>query len=304
MSNPHPLSAAALFDLKGWVAVVTGGGTGVGLMITQILAANGATVYITGRRADVLETSARVHGASGKLGGSGGRIVPLTMDITDKESIQRAVREIEVKEGFVNVLVNNAGVWKSRPAATPADGPDAFGAAMFAEEEDNWQQSFLTNTTSQYFVTAAFLPLLAKAVSSPVGRAGTIINNASVSGLLRLSQRTQYSYNASKSAILHLTRQMAFDFSHENINIRVNGLALGYFPSEMTTENSNDDNESTYNVDGFRAFMESLGTKVVKRMGTAKDLASVMLTLVTNDYLWGTVTILDGGMALSLPGNM
>ncbi|KAI0416024.1 NAD(P)-binding protein [Xylaria grammica] len=305
MATPHPLSAAALFGLKDWVVVATGGGTGVGLMMAQTLAANGARVYITGRRADVLETSARVHGARDRLGENGGEIFPLVMDVTDKESIKNAVSQIEAKEGYLNVLVNNAGVWKSRPTAAPADGPEAFGAAMFAEEvEGNWQQSFLTNATSPYFVTAAFLPLLAKAISSPAKQTGTVINNASVSGLLRMTQRQQYSYNASKAAAIQVTRQMAFDLSHEKINIRVNGLAIGYFPSEMTTSASNDDNESSYEVDGFRAMMETMGVTTVKRMGTARDLASAVLTLATNDFIWGTVTILDGGFALNSPGNM
>ncbi|KAI1358106.1 NAD(P)-binding protein [Xylaria arbuscula] len=305
MASPHPLSGAALFDLKDRVAVVTGGGTGVGLMIAQTLAANGAKVYITGRRADVLETSARLHGARDKLGESGGEILPLVMDVTDKESIKGAVAHIEAREGYLNILVNNAGVWTSRPTVKPADGPEAFGAAMFEEEiEDTWQQSFLTNSTSPYFVTAAFLPLLAKAVSSPAKQVGTVINNASVSGLLRMTQNSQYSYNASKAAAIHVTRQMAVDLSHENINVRVNALALGYFPSEMTTGASNDDNQSNYDIEGFRAFMQSMGVKTVKRMGSPQEIASVILTLATNEFIWGTVTILDGGFTLNLPGNM
>ncbi|KAI0446889.1 NAD(P)-binding protein [Xylaria telfairii] len=304
MPTLHPLSAAALFNLKDWVVVVTGGGTGVGLMIAQTLAANGARVYITGRRADVLETSARVHGSKDKLGENGGEILPLVMDVTDKESIKNAVSKFEAKEGYLNVLVNNAGIFKGRPTASPSDGPEIFGAAMFAEAEDNWQESFRTNTTSLYLVTAAFLPLLAKAASSPAKQVGNVINNASVSGLLRMTQRQQYSYNTSKAATLHLTRQMAFDLSHENINIRVNGLALGYFPSEMTTGTSNDENESSHDAEGFRGFMEMMGVKVVKRMGTARELASIVLALATNEYIWGTVNIIDGGFALTVPGNM
>ncbi|KAI0876167.1 NAD(P)-binding protein [Hypoxylon argillaceum] len=305
MATLHPLSAAALFNLKGWVAVVTGGGTGVGLMIAQTLAANGATVYITGRRVDVLETSARIHGARDRLGESGGEIIPLAMDVTDKESIKNAVDKIEAEEGYLNILVNNAGVWRGRADAVPADGPEAFGAAMFAEEiQDNWQQSYLTNTMSPYFVTGAFLPLLAKATSSPAQQVGSVINNVSISGILRVTLRQQFSYSASKAAALHLTRQMAFDLGHEKISVRVNGIALGYFPSEMTTGSSGDENESTYDVDGFRAFLEIAGVKTVKRMGTARDLASVILTLAINDYVWGTMSIIDGGITLNAPGNM
>ncbi|KAI1302864.1 NAD(P)-binding protein [Xylaria venustula] len=305
MAAPHPLSAAALFDLKGWVAVVTGGGTGVGLMIAQTLAANGAKVYITGRRADVLETSARIHGARDKLGENGGEIVPLIMDVVDKESIKNAVSEIEAKESYLNVLVNNAGIWKGRAAAAPADGPEKFGAALFAEEiEDTWQQTFLTNTTSTYFVTAAFLPLLGKALKGPTKQIGTVINNASASGLLRMTQNGQYSYNASKAAALHVSRNMAYDLSHENINVRVNGLAIGYFPSEMTTSGSNDDNQSSYDVEGFRAMLKSMGVTNVKRMGSPRDLASAILNLATNEFIWGTTTVVDGGFTLQAAGNL
>ncbi|KAJ8111375.1 hypothetical protein ONZ43_g5635 [Nemania bipapillata] len=310
MATPHPLSASALFNLKDWVAV----GLFPGLFPPSINAFSPKTqttilarpkVYITGRRVDVLETSARIHGARDRLGENGGEIVPLAMDVTDKESIKNAVSKIEAAEGYLNVLVNNAGVWKGRPNASPADGPEAFGAAIFAEEiEGNWQQSYLTNSTSPYFVTGAFLPLLAKAVNSPAQQVGNVINNASISGLLRLNIKQQFSYSASKAAALHLTRQMAFDFGHEKIGVRVNAIALGYFPSEMTTSSSNDENESSYDVAGFRAFLESAGVKAVKRMGTARDLASAILTLATNDYVWGTVSIIDGGLMLNAPGNM
>ncbi|KAI0845888.1 NAD(P)-binding protein [Daldinia vernicosa] len=305
MTSSHPLSATSLFSLKGWVAVVTGGGTGVGLMITQTLAANGAKVYITGRRADVLETSTRIHGSPERLGPLGGSIVPIAMDITSKDSVRGVVAEITQKEGFVNVLVNNAAIWVGRPTAQAEDGPEAFSEAMLAESnEDNWQKSFDVNCTSQYFVTAAFLPLLAKAASGPTGRAGSVINNASVSGILRMSQNCQFSYNVTKAALLHLTRQMAFEFSHEKINVRVNGLALGYFPSEMTTGESNDENESTASNERFALLMKSMGAERVKRMGTPQEVASVILMLATNDFVWGTVSIVDGGMTLTVPANM
>ncbi|KAI1498020.1 hypothetical protein F5X99DRAFT_394893 [Biscogniauxia marginata] len=305
MTSSHPLSAASLFSVKGWVAVVTGGGTGVGLMITQTLAANGAKVYITGRRADVLETSARIHGSLERLGPQGGSIVPLVMDVTSKDSIKKAVEEISQKESYVNLLVNNAGVWRGRPKARPADGPEAFGDAMFAQElEDNWQNSFLTNSTSLYFVTAAFVPLLSKAQSGPTGKIGSVINNSSGSGNLRMTQYGQYSYNASKAAANHITRQMAFDLSHENINIRVNGLAIGYFPSEMTADGSNDENESSYDVEKFRKSAQDMGARIVKRMGTPQELASVVLTMATNEYMWGTIVLLDGGFTLTVAGNM
>ncbi|ORY56584.1 uncharacterized protein BCR38DRAFT_450651 [Pseudomassariella vexata] len=304
MTSSHPLSVASLFSVKGWIAVVTGGGTGLGLTAAKTLAANGAKVYITGRRIDVLETSARIHGAPENLGANGGSIVPIAMDVTSKESIKAAVDTIIQKDGHVNLLVNNAGMFAGRAESKAANGAEAYGDAMFAESiDDGWQKSYLTNCTSIYFVTAAFLPLLAKASSSPSEKVGSVINISSVSGLLKISQDSQYSYNCSKAATTHLTRQMALELSHENINICVNGIAPGYFPSEMTAGPSGDDNQSSDPGEPFRHFMSTMGAKV-KRMGRPEELASVILTLATNEYIWGAIVPVDGGFLLQMPGVM
>jgi hypothetical protein len=144
MASHNPLSAASLFSVKGWVAVgksntmfpdhyaysdtdkclVTGGGTGIGLsklltskllltghtdnttiVAAKALATNGARVYITGRRKEVLETSAKTHGSPDKLGNSGGALIPLVMDVNSKESIKTVVQEVTKKEGYLNVYV-------------------------------------------------------------------------------------------------------------------------------------------------------------------------------------------------------
>jgi len=107
---------------------------------------------------------------------------------------------------LIDRLVNNAGVWTTKPEAGPEDGPEKFGNSMFEQSIDLWQQgtlfqdllynvlpdtdhatkAFLVNATSIYFVTAAFLPLLAKSVSSPTGKMGSVINTTSNSGQLRM----------------------------------------------------------------------------------------------------------------------
>ncbi|KAF2878489.1 hypothetical protein BDV95DRAFT_479350 [Massariosphaeria phaeospora] len=291
-----PLSVASLLSVKDWVVVV----------LTKALATNGAKVYITGRRLDVLEKTVRVHGSLESLGPQGGSIVPISMDVTSKDSIKSVVDQITQTEGYVNLLVNNAGIWTTKPNAGPEDGPEAFSKAMFEESIDDWQRAFLTNATSLYFVTAAFLPLLSKSVSSPTGKMGSVINTTSNSGLLRMSEGSQLAYNVSKSAAVHVTRQLAFDFSHKNIKIRVNGLAPGWFPSEMTTGGSDDRNESTAQEDAaFQKEMIDMGARVPPgRMGNEKDLASALLTLATNEYMWGTILIVDGGITMSVAGNM
>lgn len=81
-------------------------------VLTQAFATNGAKVYITGRRMEVLETTAKVHGSAEKLGEQGGSIVPLQMDTTDKKSISAAVELITKNEGYLNVYVNNDSPWR------------------------------------------------------------------------------------------------------------------------------------------------------------------------------------------------
>jgi NADP-dependent 3-hydroxy acid dehydrogenase YdfG len=108
MASQDDLSAASLFNIKGWVAVVTGGGSG--LVTAKALAANGVKVYVTGRRADKLKDAETQHP-------SGGSIIALQMDVTDKESIQAGVDEIAKNEKFVNFLVNNAGVTSGKPSS-------------------------------------------------------------------------------------------------------------------------------------------------------------------------------------------
>ncbi|KXJ87977.1 hypothetical protein Micbo1qcDRAFT_215321 [Microdochium bolleyi] len=301
MTLSNRLSASSLLSVKGWLIILS-----ATPVYAQALAANGAKVYITGRRKEVLETSARVHGSADKVGPSGGQIVPLVMDVTDKESIKKAVAHIQATDGYVNVLINNAGVWTTKPEAGPEDGPEKFGSSMFEQSIDLWQKAYLVNATSIYFVTAAFLPLLVKSASSPTGMMGSVINTTSNSGQLRMTEASQLAYNVSKAAAVQLTRQLAFDFSHEKIRIRVNGLAPGWFPSEMTTGGSDEANESTaQDAAAFQKEMADVGARVPPgRMGRAEDLASCLLTLATNEYIWGMNLVVDGGILQSVAGNV
>ncbi|KAL3489929.1 hypothetical protein BJX62DRAFT_238571 [Aspergillus germanicus] len=302
MATQHPLSATSLFNLKAWVTLVTGGGTGIGLMAAQTLAANGAKVYITGRRKEVIENSAKVHGSEKALGSSGGSIVPLVMDVTSKESISAIVEHITKEDGYLNVLVNNAGIGGDRAHAQASSGADVYSPAMLAQGIDDWQQVYLSNTTQVYYTSAAFVPLLAKSKDSPAATAGNIINITSLSGITKWSQNSQYAYNCSKAAANHLTKMLAYEFCNENIQVRVNAIAPGYFPSELTVNSSDEKNKSTWPQDAFDKEMLRVGANVpTHRPGTDAEMASAILTLATNGYIWGTILTVDGGILLRHP---
>lgn len=105
MSSNKDLTTDALFGVSHIKAVVTGGGTGIGLMITQALQSNGATVYITGRRKEVLEQTAKLHSTGP------GSIIPLPGDVSKKEEAIRLAKELEKQEpNGIHLLVNNAGI--------------------------------------------------------------------------------------------------------------------------------------------------------------------------------------------------
>jgi NAD(P)-dependent dehydrogenase (short-subunit alcohol dehydrogenase family) len=239
MASQTDLSAASLFNVKGWVAVVTGGGSGLGLVTANALAANGVKVYVTGRRADKLKDAE-------KQDPSGGSIIALQMDVTDKESIQAGVDAIAKKEKFVNFLVNNAGVTSGMPPSTsqsglplissqvnygpegqPKGSPAEISKTMMNNQTfDDWTWVYKVNVASYYFTSAAFLPLLCAAKDNGFPEVGSILNISSISGITKGSQNGQFSYNASKAGTISLTEQLANDLKH--LEVRVNTLAPGY----------------------------------------------------------------------------
>lgn len=153
-----------LFGVEGQVAVVTGGGTGIGLLIAKALEHNGATVYIIGRRLYVLEKAASEHNKHGN-------IIPLQGDITSRESLTAIVETIKARHGYIDLLVNNAGIARNLlPSRLPSPLDDTTGGppSIKALQDVLWNtgdpsdfaETFGTNVTAQYYTTIAFLELL------------------------------------------------------------------------------------------------------------------------------------------------
>ncbi|SCZ93926.1 BZ3500_MvSof-1268-A1-R1_Chr6-3g08993 [Microbotryum saponariae] len=282
-----------LFCVKGLVALITGGGTGIGLMCARALAENGAKVYIVGRRNEVLEAAVeefRKLGTTRECGG--GAMVPIVGDTSEKETIVRIMKEMEGKEKWLDLLINNAGV--SGPRCTVIDQDGDMEEAI---------KLFKINTLGYYYMSAAFLPMLNR---SPNG--SQIINITSnlnfgrepVAGVL---------YAMSKAATTHLTKLLATIL--EDTNVRCNEVAPGLFPSEMTAplldqrRLSNALQNSEH--DGSERPSKWLKPNAARTMpfGTPDDIASTVFYLASKRqrYLSGSVVMLDGGMLNRMPSS-
>jgi len=291
-SGIEALSVARLFSVDGWVAVVTGGGTGLGLITAAALAQNGATVYISGRRLEPLELAAKTaQPTSGK-----GKIIPVQADASTKEGIAKLRDEVAKHEKWMNVLVNNHGVSMSYPNLDPL-GSDAeeWSKAIFEGSDfDAWDETYRINCSSYHFTTFAFLPLLAAAKT--IGKApepGNVVMISSISGIIYTAQRGQFNYNASKAGVVQLSRNLATEFIRRGLGIRVNCICPGYFPSGMSV---NDFHERSGEQQAKHA-RTRYGIPMA-RVGNAEDYAQTIFAVVTNKYMTGTELVPDGGWML------
>jgi NAD(P)-dependent dehydrogenase (short-subunit alcohol dehydrogenase family) len=248
-------------DLSGKVALVTGASGGIGAHLARSLAAAGARVAAAARR------EARLAEVVAAIGAAGGQAVAIAMDVTDAASIENAFDDAQDALGTVNVLINNAGIAIGKPALEIAI--------------DEWDSVIATNLRGA-FLTAQSCAKRLVARNAP----GSIVNLGSVLGL-RVAPAVA-AYSASKAAILHLTRALAFEWAR--YKIRVNAIAPGYIETDINAE-----------------FLASpAGEAMIKRipqrrLGTVRDLDAAVLLLASDaaDYITGAVVPIDGGHLVS-----
>ncbi|KZT29457.1 NAD-P-binding protein [Neolentinus lepideus HHB14362 ss-1] len=285
-----------LFNVEDWAVVITGGATGIGLMMAQAFANNGARVYITSRRQESLEQAAKTWGSS--LVHPKGKLIPIQADITSKPSIENLVKEIRKNEKCIDVLINNAGISVgSSEVEKGHEGAEELSKELFSEEQKLWEDVYRTNVIGYFFTTVAFLPLLSAASKVRPSHTAAVINNTSMSGITRTTQH-HYKYNVSKGAAIHLNTLLAQELRRPGVKVRVNSVAPGIFPSEMTTNESNEANKSEIPTD------ESYGEKKgipAGRPGAEEDMAQLILSMAVNEYLYGQTIALDGGYLLEHP---
>lgn len=200
-------------------------------MAVQALDVNGAKVYIAGRTEDKLETVAKTYSED-----ISGQIIPITAGITKKADVAKLYDEISQKEKHLDILINNAGI-STATFNTEAGSAEELKKALFDNEQATYEDLdavYRTNVSQIYFMTTAFLPLLQRASEVQHGWSAAVINISSISGQVKTTQHHPQ-YNASKAAAIHLTRMLANEIQTNGLKIRVNDIAPGVFPSEMTT---------------------------------------------------------------------
>ncbi|MRD47623.1 SDR family oxidoreductase [Caenimonas koreensis DSM 17982] len=250
-----------LFSLQGRTALVTGGSRGIGKMIAAGFLQQGAKVYISSRKADACEATARELSALGTC-------IPLPMDVSTVQGAQALAAAYAKLEPSLNILVNNAGA--------------AWGESFDTFPEKGWDKVMDLNLKSPFFLTQALHELLRKGAAKQPAK---VINIASIDGVSVNPQET-YSYAASKAGLIHLIKRMSLRLVQDNIV--VSGIAPGAFASEMNRVARDHEAETAKRIPAGR-------------IGRDEDMAGVAIYLASRagDYVVGETIVVDGGVTLA-----
>jgi 2-deoxy-D-gluconate 3-dehydrogenase len=257
-----------LFSLEGRVALVTGGSRGIGKMIAEGFLMHGAKVYISSRKADRCDATAEA------LSSEGGTCISLPQDVSTVEGCRALAERLTALEPKLDILVNNAGA--------------AWGAPFEDFPESGWDKVLNLNLKSPFFLTQALHGALKASGSSE--RPAKVINIASIDGI-RLNPQDTYSYHASKSGLIYLTRKLASRLIADNIV--VTAIAPGAFASEMNRDARDRGEEIARRIPS-------------RRIGEDEDMAAAAIYLASRagDYVVGETIAVDGGVALAQAGGL
>ena len=247
----------SLFRLDGRVALVTGGSRNIGKWIAEAFIAQGAKVYISSRKAEACFATAEELGPN---------CVALPQDVSTVAGCKALAAQFAERESKLDILVNNAGA--------------AWGAKFAEFPESGWDKVMDLNVKSPFFLLQALYPQISAAASRE--RPAKVINITSIDGQ-RLNPWEHYSYQASKAALIMLTRKLAAHLIKDDVI--VTSLAPGAFPSEMNK--------------AARDNADTVGRSIPgKRIGRPEDIAAGALYLASaaGDYVVGHTLNVDGGL--------
>jgi NAD(P)-dependent dehydrogenase (short-subunit alcohol dehydrogenase family) len=253
------MSILEMFKLRGKVAVVTGGGRGIGFKISEGLAQAGANLVLCSRKLESCQTAAE------SLTRNGVEVLAVPCDIKNPAQIQNVVSMACERFGQIDILVNNSGA--------------SWGAPVEDYPLDGWKKVIETNLTGTFLFTQAVGRVMIRQ------KRGTIVNIASLMGLLGMDADVvdAIAYSASKGAVIAFTRDLAVKWARHNI--RVNAIVPGWIPTEM----------SSGVVEKGREKL--LAHIPMNRFGDGEDLqgAVVYLASEASKYVTGVLLPVDGG---------
>ena len=252
-----------LFDIKGKVALITGGSRGIGEMIAEGFVKQGVKTYISSRKKEQCDNTAMRLSKFGQC-------ISIPADLTQINDIQNLFSTINKNEKKLHILVNNAGA--------------AWGADFDNFPENGWDKVMDTNVKSIFFLTQKFVKLLEK--SGTNSDPSRVINVGSIDGI-GIPRAETYSYPASKAAVHQLTRVLANRLAERNINI--NAIATGPFQSQMMNETLK------------KYEKEIINSVPRKRIGVPEDMAGadIFLSSKARADITGIVLPVDGGSLIA-----
>ncbi|KAI0485035.1 short chain dehydrogenase [Xylariaceae sp. FL0804] len=312
----------ALFDVRGRVALVTGGSSGIGFMISQGLVQNGCKVYVCGLSSDPIDERVKELkelGAADVIGFPG--------DVSTKEGVAAIAQFVSARETHLDILVSNAGVRRDAPMPCPSPGPSLaeLQASLWSHEwEEGWVASFRVNTAAHFFLAVALLPLLAAAADLDLGGGeggaeadgdgdggsgdgqrktrsgrrkgrdegrGVVVVTSSCASMHNCTNVDLMSYATTKAATDHLVALLASKFARWYV--RVNAINPGFVPSQMNPIGAQDN-----------MFANLIDKVPAKRVGNMEDLAGTVIYLCSQagSYVDGRCLCLDGGRVLFANG--
>jgi NAD(P)-dependent dehydrogenase (short-subunit alcohol dehydrogenase family) len=249
-----------LFRLDGEVAIVTGASSGLGVVFATALAEAGAAVTIAGRRVGRLEQTGE------EIRARGGQALVVSADVADPAQCDALVAKTLERFGKVSILVNNAGIGSGGPALRESPG--------------DFRRVIDINLNGCFWMAQAF--------ARHAERGGSIVNIGSVLGQTTAGL-PHAAYSASKAAITGLTRDLAAQWSQRR-GIRVNCLAPGFFPSEMTAQYP-------------EGYLDQIARDrtLMGRLGEPEELAATLVWLVSpaSGYVTGQTVVVDGGVSIT-----
>ena len=256
-------------ELTGQIAIVTGGGRGIGRATALELARLGADIVIAEMDQAGAKRTAEEVGALGR------RAVAVSTDVTSRADLRAMVDRTKAEFGRIDILVNNAGIYRA--------------AATLDVSEDHWDAIMNINAKAVFFATQAVLPAMM------AQKSGAIVSLASMAG--KIGSKTNLPYNASKAAVVSMTKSLAL--AHAGEGIRVNCVCPGFVETDMWTKVAKEQG-ALLGMTPEEFTRQRAASVPLRRMEKPEDVAHVVAFLAgpRSGYMTGQALSVDGGLVM------